>query len=131
MSNMKEQHNEDIKRIDTLIDRFIHSEMTKEEEAAFLAEVKADAALSEYVRTTMQLIKGVQKAAQEDDEEMLRMLKMPHCVMHTLPLARNTPSIAPPASGKAQHSLPLQHVSVSSSSTGTSPHFASTRQLAM
>lgn len=75
MSNMKEQHNEDIKRIDTLIDRFIHSEMTKEEEAAFLAEVKADAALSEYVRTTMQLIKGVQKAAQEDDEEMLRMLK--------------------------------------------------------
>lgn len=72
---MKEQDNEKIKRIDSLIDRFIHNEMTEEEEAAFMAEVKADAELSDYVRTTMQLIKGVQKIAQEDDEEMLRMLK--------------------------------------------------------
>lgn len=72
---MKEQDNEKIKRADTLIDRFIHGEMTEGEEAEFMAEVKADAALSDYVRTTMQLIKGVQKVAQEDDEEMLRMLK--------------------------------------------------------
>ncbi len=72
---MKEQDNEKMRRIDTLIDRFIHSEMTEKEEAEFMAEVKADAALSDYVRTTMQLIKGVQKVAQEDDEEMLRMLK--------------------------------------------------------
>lgn len=73
--NMKEQDNEKIKRIDALIDRFIYSEMSKEEEADFIAEVKADAELSDYVRTSMQLIKGVQKVAQEDDEEMLRMLK--------------------------------------------------------
>lgn len=72
---MKEQDNDKIKRIDLLIDRFIHSEMTEEEEAKFMAEVKADAELSDYVRTTMQLIKGVQKVAQEDDEEMLQMLK--------------------------------------------------------
>lgn len=73
--NMKEQDNEKIKRIDALIDRFIHSEMSEEEEAEFMAEVKADAELSEYARTSMLLIKGVQKVAEEDDAEMLRMLK--------------------------------------------------------
>ncbi len=72
---MKEQDNENFKRIDTLIDRFIHNEMTAEEEAQFMAEVKADAELSEYVRTTMQLIKGVQKVAREDDKNMVQMLK--------------------------------------------------------
>lgn len=69
------QDNEKFKRIDDLIDRFIHNEMTAEEEAKFMAEVKADAELSEYARTTMLLVQGVQKVAQEDDEEMVQMLK--------------------------------------------------------
>lgn len=69
------QDKEKLKKIDDLIDRFIHNEMTAEEEAQFLADVKADAELSEYARATIQLIRGVQKVAQEDDEEMIQMLK--------------------------------------------------------
>lgn len=59
-----------LEAIDERIDSFIRGTMTKDEEAAFKQEIKADAELRNHVLSTLSLIKGIREQESEKEKAL-------------------------------------------------------------